>query len=193
MHDRDGARQPKRFDPARAARLDDPARFADLRPEDVLALLDAPQGATVVDFGTGTGAYALEVARLRPDLRIVAFDEQPEMLDYLRAKPAATDRRLVIAGIEEIGAWNGAADRILAINVFHELGDAALGALAAMLARDGRALVIDWNPEVDRPHGPGTDHLYAPQEARDRLFTFGLITDRDALFRYQYAIRCARS
>ena len=41
-HDRHGVEQPKRFDPARAARLDDPPRFIHLSLANVLALLDPP-------------------------------------------------------------------------------------------------------------------------------------------------------
>src|SRR3989304_2758407 len=88
-HSRHGAKQPERFDPARAAKLDDPARFESLPPAEVIDLLDAPQGACVIDFGTGTGTYAIELARRRPDLQVIALDEQPEMLELLRAKPAA--------------------------------------------------------------------------------------------------------
>ena len=36
--DRHGARQPERFDPARAALLDEPSRFEYLRPDEVFAL-----------------------------------------------------------------------------------------------------------------------------------------------------------
>jgi len=60
--DRHGARQPERFDPARAALLDDPARFEYLPPDEVFTMLAAPTGGRVVDFGAGTGAYAIELA-----------------------------------------------------------------------------------------------------------------------------------
>src|SRR5579863_10143435 len=53
--DRHGARQPRRFDPKRAARLNDPTRLAYLPPDRIFALLAAPQGGRVADFGTGTG------------------------------------------------------------------------------------------------------------------------------------------
>ena len=54
-HERHGAKQPNRFDPARAAILDDPARFEYVPVDMLLAMLDVPNGGTLVDFGTGTG------------------------------------------------------------------------------------------------------------------------------------------
>jgi SAM-dependent methyltransferase len=195
MHDdgRHGAKQPQRFDPARAARLDDPARFEYLPPHDVLALLDPPQGAQVVDFGTGTGTYAIELARLRPDLRVVALDEQPEMLALVRAKlerhplPAVEP-----AGTDALPRLRGRADRVLAINVLHELGDAALGDLRGLLTGCGRVAFFDWNANVDRPVGPPRDHVYSPAEARARLEAAGFQILAERPLRYHYAVVARR-
>jgi cyclopropane fatty-acyl-phospholipid synthase-like methyltransferase len=191
-HGREGAKQPQRFNPERAARLDDPARFAYLPVADVVALLDAPKGATLVDFGTGTGTYAIEIARARPDLRIVALDEQPEMLDLVRAKlkkeplpnvePAASD---------SLPSLRGRVERVLAINVLHELGDAALSELRDLLREDGYALFVDWNAEADRPVGPPKDHVYSPADAQKRLEETGFRVTRQRAFPYQYAVVAA--
>ena len=64
-----GAKQPHPFDPARAVLLDDPSRFEYLSPISLIALLDLDVSDTLVDFGTGTGTYAIEVARARPDVQ----------------------------------------------------------------------------------------------------------------------------
>jgi 2-polyprenyl-3-methyl-5-hydroxy-6-metoxy-1,4-benzoquinol methylase len=129
--DRHGARQPERFDPARAALLDDPSRFRQLPPDEVFEMLAVPAGGRVVDFGTGTGTYAIELARCRPDLEVIAFDEQREMLDLLRAKPAAQKlSNLRAVHTDEITKLNGTADRVLALNVLHAVGDEAIRAMA---------------------------------------------------------------
>ena len=187
--ERHGAKQPERFDPGGWARLDDPARFEYLPPKEVLALLDAPHGATVVDFGTGTGTYALEIARLRPDVHVIALDEQPQMLDLLRAK-LQTDPppNVEPVGIEALPRLRGAVPRILAINVLHEVGDAALTDLRDLLTAEGNLVVIDWNAEVERPVGPPRAHVYAPSEARARLEKNGFEVVRDCLFAYHYAL-----
>lgn len=185
--DRHGARQPERFDPAKAARLDDPARFEYLPPAEVFKILNAPKDANVLDFGTGTGAYAFQLARLRPDVEVIALDEQPEMLNLLRAKPDAKKRPNVKPVLPaEVGAYKGKIDRVMALNVLHELGDEALRALKALLKPDGAALFIDWNAAVERPAGPPPDHVYSPAEGRRRLEQMGFEIQAEGLFPYHY-------
>ena len=186
-HDRHGARQKERFNPERAAKLDDPARFEYLPAQDIERLLDVPAGGTLVDFGTGNGTYAVELARLRPDIRVVALDELPEMLDRLCAKPALaalTNIKPMLAS--EIGDFKEKIDRVLALNVLHELGDEALRDIGSLLNRDGAALFIDWNAGVERPAGPPADHLYTPLEARTRLERIGFTIEGEHSFPYHY-------
>lgn len=192
-HARDGAKQPNRFDPARAARLDDPARFAYLPSARVFELLAVPPGASVCDFGTGTGTYAIELARSRLDVRVLALDEQPEMLDMLRAKPAAQ----ALANLhpmlpDQLANERGQIQRVLAVNVLHELGDDALAELAALLAPDGFALMIDWNAATDRPTGPPAEHVYTPDAATERLRAAGFAVRAHASFPYHYALTVTR-
>ena len=190
--DRHGARQPERFDPARAALLDDPARLEYLPPERLIELLDAPAGVRVIDFGTGTGTIAIELARRRPDLQVIALDEQPQMLDLLKARPAARELRNLKPVLTGDMALAQSAERVLAINVLHELGDKALEDLAGMLKQGGSALVVDWNSEAARPVGPPRDHVYNPAEARRRLESAGLSVRESAPLRYHYVFVAAK-
>lgn len=191
-HDRHGARQPRRFDPARAAILDDVERFEYVQPATLLAALAPPAGGTLLDFGAGTGLYAIALAKALPDLRVLALDEQAAMLDHLRAALAA-------AGIENVTAldppatveWRGRIDRVLALNVLHELGDAALAELRTLLAPDGRAVVVDWNADVERPFGPPRDHVYNIADAEARLASAGFTTLARAPLRYHYMLTVA--
>ncbi len=189
LDDRSGARQPERFNPERASRLDDPARFEYLPPEEVARMLDIPSGGNVLDFGTGTGTYAIQLARLRPDVEVVAVDEQPEMLDLLRAKPEATELANLTPVLSvHLEDYRGKMDRVLALNVLHELGDEALQNLKALLKAGGSALFIDWNSEAERPGGPPASHLYSPAEGRHRLEQMGFAIQGERLFPYHYSI-----
>lgn len=186
--DRHGARQPERFDPARPALLEDPSRLEYLPPEEVFEMLAAPAGDRVVDFGAGTGTYAIELARARPDLEVIALDEQQEMLDLLRAKPAARKlSNLRAVHTYELTKLKGTADRVLALNVLHEVGDEALRAVVALLKPGGTVLVVDWNAGVERPVGPPRDHVYTAAEARERMERMGLRIDGERMFKYHYS------
>jgi SAM-dependent methyltransferase len=187
--DRHGARQPERFDPARAAMLDDPSRLVYLPPDEVFAMLAAPVGGRVVDFGTGTGAYAIELAQSRSDLEVIALDEQRQMLDLLLAKPVVQKLpNLRAVHTDKIAELKGTADRVLALNVLHEVGDEALRAMAALLKPAGVVLVVDWNADVERPVGPPRDHVYTAAEARERMERMGLRIEGERMFKYHYAL-----
>jgi len=188
---REGAKQPERFDPARAARLDDPQRLVYLPPARIADLLDVRQGI-VLDFGTGTGSYALPLARLLPRVQMFALDEQPEMLALLRAKLAADPHDNVKPIVpSELESLAGRIDRVLAINVLHEIGDRDLQSIPRLLAPHGEALFIDWNADVERPVGPPSGHVYGVAEAKARLTRFGFATKTVELFAYHYAILCS--
>ena len=49
------------------------------------ALAVAPEGGTVLDWGTGSGAIALALADEGPALRVTALDRSPEALERARA------------------------------------------------------------------------------------------------------------
>jgi len=187
-HERHGAKQPNRFDPARAAILDDPARFTYVPPDDLLAMLEIPAGGTLVDFGTGTGLYALEIARRQPGVRVLALDEQPQMLAHVRDAIARSGLGNVEAvSSDAIAGLAGSADRILALNVLHELGDHALGEVRSLLTRGGKAVFVDWNAEVERPVGPPRDHVYGVAEAAARLAAARFIITSRQAFAYHHA------
>jgi SAM-dependent methyltransferase len=186
QHHHHNDRVRRRFDPARAQRLDDPERFTYLAPADVIAFVDAPPNAVVLDFGTGTGTYAIAFAQQRPDCTVVGLDLQPDMLALLRAKPAAAAVRS--GGPELLSALAGTIDRVMAINVLHELEDEHVRELFAALGPTSQVAFIDWNADVERPYGPAKEHLFGPAEAERFLAPFGFRLRRTQLFPYHYAI-----
>jgi release factor glutamine methyltransferase len=72
----------------RRLELDVDSRVLVPRPETehlVEAALDLPEGATVVDVGTGSGAVALALADERPDLHVIGTDVSADALTVARA------------------------------------------------------------------------------------------------------------
>ncbi|HEX3463617.1 MAG TPA: class I SAM-dependent methyltransferase [Candidatus Elarobacter sp.] len=192
--DRHGARQPERFDPARAAILDDPARFDYVPPERLLDELALAPSATLVDFGSGTGLYAIALAQRRADVHVFALDEQPAMLDHVRAaiaRAGAANVRAIDPGA--LAELRGRAGGVLALNVLHEVGDAALADLQSLLAPGAPALFVDWSADVERPVGPPRDHVYSQDEAVRRLEAAGLRVEAREPLPYHFVLRARRT
>ena len=192
-HDRrHGAKQPKIFSHERAAVLDDEEREGWLARSDVVNLVDAPNRATVVDFGTGTGRYAIALALNRPDIHVIAYDVQPEMLEIVRDRI----KKLNLKNVETCSELDvEVGDVVLAANVLHEIGDIEIAALARATKRSGAALFVDWNAEIDRPTGPPADHVHTVAEARERLLRNGFASAEvleTPQFPYHYVLRASR-
>jgi release factor glutamine methyltransferase len=70
------------------------------RPETELVAEKAmdrlPDGGTIVDVGTGSGAIALSVADERPDARVVATEISPAALEWVHKNRAALDSNVQI-------------------------------------------------------------------------------------------------
>lgn len=70
------------------------------RPETELvaekAMERLPDGGTIVDVGTGSGAIALSVADERPDARVVATEISPAALEWVHKNRAALDSNVEI-------------------------------------------------------------------------------------------------
>jgi SAM-dependent methyltransferase len=188
-----GAKQPVIFSHERAAVLDDPERERWLPSAALVEILDAPQNSRVLDFGTGTGRYALAIARARPDLDVTAFDVQPEMLDNVRRRLETENAGNV--HVAERADARAPYERILALNLLHEVGDDTLRGIAPLLAPGGTVLIVDWDASIDRPTGPPAEHTHTLEEARERLASAGfshLERVCDARFPYHFILR-ARS
>jgi len=169
MHDRV-------FDPSQVHKLEAPERVSWLPPGEVLGWLELRQGMTVADIGTGTGYFAIPIARaVAPGGRVLAVDLQPELLAILRGKLAEPEAPANIVTLEgtasATGLADGSCDVALLANVWHELDDyaAALAELARILKPAGRIAVLDWRPDVEHPPGPPLAHRL-PARAVQRFF-----------------------
>lgn len=140
--------------------------FRDIQTEacTVLDLLALEPDATLVDFGCGTGTFAIEAARRCK--KVYAVDVSATMLDYAREKAAR-------AGINNIEFHHGgflsyahpgpAVDAISTIFAFHHLPDfwkgVALGRLYEMLKPAGQFYLHDAIIEPDNCLGNLTNFI----------------------------------
>lgn len=191
----DAPKQPNPFDPQRSALLDDPAREAWLPTDAIVAHLDIPRDARVLDYGAGTGRYAIAIARSHPDATIVAYDVQPEMAQLARERISAAN----VVNATSVSADSDVLrhksfERIIAVNVLHEIGGEDLARIRALVNPNGMVLVIDWDAAVKRDVGPPANHVYSASEAADRLERAGLRVEKldDSRFPHHYVLRARR-
>ena len=168
------------FDPAHAGRLEEPARLEALPQAAVVALLRLEGGETVVDYGAGTGVYTVAVAQALPHGRVIAVEALPTLADKLReraaAVPGALERlEIILTEDNAVPAADGAADRIVMVDVLHHLYDqpAALSEIARLLRPGGLLAIADWG-DKPRPVGPGLDHVLGLAAVRDIVRDMGL-------------------
>ena len=148
----------RKFDPARAHKLEDPERQRFLPYARIVELLDLSGTQTVIDYGAGTGALSVELGRSLEDGTVYAIEENPEMARLLEKKLSGSG----LAGVHpvvikdnQVPLPDGSADRVLALNLLHEVvGEGALAEMRRLLPGDGFLLVVDWDSEVERDEGP---------------------------------------
>ncbi len=186
-------RDPKKFDPARADVLDAAERETYLPEAELIDLLDLQGVQHVVDYGAGTGRLSLAVAgKLGEGATVVAVEESEEMFERLAARSAG------VAGVEallvrdnQVPLDDGWAERILALNVLHEVrGETALAEMRRLLAPGGCLLAVDWERGRDRDFGPPDEILYSREEAESELREAGLHAEpANAALPYHFAVK----
>lgn len=181
-----------KFDPARADRLDAPEREAYLPDAPLIDLLALRGEETVIEYGAGTGRLAIAVrAALGAGGRVIAVEENDEMLVRLNDRMAGAAVEAVGITDNQVPEPDGAADRVLAVNLLHEIrGERALEEMLRLLRPDGLLLVADWarGRELQRPLGPPDHILFSEDEAAAELERAGFDVERHAGWRWHYVL-----
>jgi len=194
VSEREERRPERKFDPARADRLDAPERDTYLPDAPLVALLGLRGEETVVDYGAGTGRLAIAArTTLGAAGRVIAVDESDEMVARLRERIAAAGAQVEAVPIaaNRVPEPDGTADRVLAVNLLHEVrGERALVEMRRLLAPEGLLLVADWERgrDPERALGPPDEILYSEGEAAAELERAGFEVERHAGPRWHFVL-----
>lgn len=188
------SRKPHKFNPEKAAELERPDRQDFLPSERVIDLLQLNGDETVVDYGAGSGVLTIPLARRLARGTVHAVDESPEMARLLGerlAEAGLTNVEEHLIESNRVPLEDGIADRMLAVNLLHEvIGETALQEMRRLLSPDGFLLVVDWRSDVEREVGPPAEVALSPEEGRRMLEEAGFSVSPPAGtgFPYHFAL-----
>ena len=106
------------------------------RPETehlVEAALGLPEGARVVDVGTGSGAVALALKDERPDLEVIGVDYSEDALDVARANARRLGLEVTLLAGDLLAPVEGRIDAVVSNPPY--VGESEEGALPADVVR----------------------------------------------------------
>jgi ubiquinone/menaquinone biosynthesis C-methylase UbiE len=174
------------------ASLEDPARDAYQKADEVLKALDLRPGEVVADIGSGSGYFTVRFARgVGETGRVYAVDVSPDMIRHL-------NRRLRDGGIRNVVTVlsdpddpllpDASVDRIVIVNTWHHIGDQAkyLALLKRMLKPGGQVVHIDFHKR-DLPVGPPPAMKIAREELVKQMEEAGFrLAAEHGFLPYQY-------
>ena len=106
---------------------------------------EAPQGAAVLDVGTGPGVLLVELARRRPDLRLTGVDLSADMI-AAAARNLGDRADVRAADVTDLPFEDGSFDLVVSSLSLHhwESPADAVPELARVLRPGGRVLIYDF-------------------------------------------------
>jgi cyclopropane fatty-acyl-phospholipid synthase-like methyltransferase len=168
---------PHRFEHAEewAARFEDPSRDAWQQPDKVIEALALPPNAKVADVGSGTGYFAVRLARAVPQGRVYGVDVEPDMARYLgeRARREGLSNVTPVVASPSDAKLPEPVDVVLVVDTYHHIDNRAdyFRRLKGSLTPRGRLAIIDFRK--GQPMGPPDAHKLAPEQVRAELESAG--------------------
>lgn len=164
--------------------FDDPKRDAVQKPHEVIKALGLKPDAVVADVGSGTGYFAVRLARMLPGGKVYGVDVEPDMVKHLaaRATKEGIANLVSVAGAADDARLPEKVDLVIMVNVFHHLSDreAYLRRLGASLKPGGRIAVIDFR--MDSPTGPPKSARLTPAKVKGEFKSAGFAFLREHAF-----------
>lgn len=165
-----------------------------LKVEDILSHLDIKRDSIGAEFGCGSAAFALALARKADRGRVYALDVQKEKLDALKGRMAVEKVHNILLVLADLEAPNGstlkdnALDVVLIPNVLFQ-AENKYGIISEgkrILQPGGQLLVIDWLKQG--PFSP-KEGLVTPEDVKRLAEQAGLsLKNGFAVGEYHYAL-----
>lgn len=158
-----------------------------VNPQRVVSYLGIEPGASVADFGSGSGFYSIALANaVGPEGKVYAFDIQKEAISYLRSRAKLQHLfqiEAVVADLErEHGTHlkDGSVDLVLLASIVHqaEKKDELVREARRILKTGGRLVIIEWDMSPSAG-GPPLEYRVAKTDAKALAERGGFKSDRE--------------
>ena len=174
------------------ASLEDPARDAYQKPDEVLKALALRPGEVVADIGSGSGYFSVRFARAVGDSgRVYAVDVSPDMIRFLNRRVRDAGLRNVVTILSDPDdplLPDHCVDRFVIVDTWHHVEDQAkyLGLLKRMLKPGGQVVHIDFQKR-ELPIGPPLAMKIAREDLVRQMESAGFrLSDEHTFLPYQY-------
>ncbi len=132
---------------------------------DIVRRMAPFEDEVVADLGAGIGYISIPLAGRVRD--VIALDANMDMLRALRSSMKERDNKIctVRAELPELPFLNAVLDRVLMVNVFHEVDDKALlvSEVYRVLKKGGVASIVDFQKK-ETSSGPPVSERFTMQE-----------------------------
>jgi ubiquinone/menaquinone biosynthesis C-methylase UbiE len=140
-----------------------------LNPQEILNQLELREEMKVADFGSGSGGWAIPLAKILKEGTVYAIDILEGPLSALKGKADLKN----VSNIETIradlekdagsGLKDNSLDLVLMINLLFEIEDKekVFKEAKRVLKKEGKILVVDW--KEDSPFGPKEGRILAEE------------------------------
>jgi len=142
-----------------------------LNPTEILKQLELNKEMTAADFGSGSGGWAIPLAKILKDGKVYAIDILEEPLSALRNK-AGIEKinnieviRADIEGKNDLIIKANTLDLVLITSLLFEVSDKkkVITEAKRVIKNTGKILIIDWLKEA--PIGPKAEKI-SPEEIK---------------------------
>ncbi len=168
--------------------FDDPGRDAWQKPDEVLRTLALAPDAAVADVGSGTGYFAVRLARVVTQGRVYGADLEPDMVRFLNER-AAKERLPNLAShraAPDDPRLPAPVDLVLVVDTYHHIGEREryFKRLRQALKAGGRVAIIDFKP--DSPVGPRHGRIPSAQVSAEMVRAGYRLAAEHGFLPYQY-------
>ncbi len=179
-----------------AKRFDDPGRDRWQLPEKVIAALRLKDGQLLADVGSGTGYFAVRIARSNAKVQVYGSDLEASMVEYLRAraKKEALPNIVSVQSSADSPNLPAPVDVVLIVDTYHHLPSRPdyFRRLQQSLKPGGRVAIVDFRPEATM--GPTKEFRFPAEKIRGEMAEagFALVEDHGFLPQQHFLVFSAR-